>query len=89
MLDSDSRPKLVRGCRLRTTADGEFLLMPESVMRMNGTGCEIVKRCDGSHSVEEIVAELQAIYAVPDTERIGAEVTSFLIRLQEKRAIEV
>jgi pyrroloquinoline quinone biosynthesis protein D len=87
-MDSSGRhPKLARGCRLRTTEEGDYLLMPESMLRMNGTGSEILKRCDGSHTVKEIVAELQGVYAGVEIEKLNAEVDSFLARLKERLAI--
>jgi pyrroloquinoline quinone biosynthesis protein D len=87
MLDRTRHPKLARGCRLRATDQGDFLLMPESMLRMNGPGSEIVKRCDGSHTVQEIVAELQAVYSGVEIEKLSAQVDSFLVRLKEKLAI--
>lgn len=89
MLDRSSRPTLTRGCRLRVTDQGCVLLMPESLLRMNGPGGEILKRCDGAHSVLQIVAELRTIYSGPDSERLGAEVESFLTRLLHKRVIQL
>jgi pyrroloquinoline quinone biosynthesis protein D len=87
MADSSRHPKLARGCRLRVTDGGDYLLMPESMLRMNGCGSEIVKRCDGSHTVEQIVAELQAVYSGVEIEKLNAEVDSFLARLKDKLAI--
>jgi pyrroloquinoline quinone biosynthesis protein D len=87
MSSSPGHPKLARGCRLRATEQGDVLLMPESMLRMNGCGSEILKRCDGSHTVEQIVAELQAVYAGVEIEKISAEVESFLARLKDKLAI--
>lgn len=81
------RPKLARGCRLRLTEQGDFLLMPESMLRMKGCGTEILKRCDGSRTVEEIVGELEAVYAGVAREQLLAEVTAFLAKLKEKLAI--
>jgi pyrroloquinoline quinone biosynthesis protein D len=89
MLDKASRPRLTRGCRLRATDEGYVLLMPESLLRMNGPGSEILKRCDGEHSVEQILAELQSVYSAPDSASLGAEVESFLTRLLDKRAIQL
>jgi pyrroloquinoline quinone biosynthesis protein D len=84
---SGRHPKLARGCRLRTTEEGDVLLMPESMLRMNGCGSEILKRCDGAHTVEEIVAELQVVYTGVEIEKLSAEVDSFLGRLKEKLVI--
>jgi pyrroloquinoline quinone biosynthesis protein D len=86
-MDASSHPKLARGCRLRATDDGDFLLMPESMLRMNRTGSEILKRCDGAHTVEQIVAELQTVYAGAEKEKLSAEVDTFLARLKERLAI--
>ncbi len=86
-MDGERHPKLARGCKLRTREDGDYLLMPESMLRMNRTGCEILKRCDGAHTVEQIVAELQAVFAGVEAEKLNAEVDSFLARLKERLAI--
>jgi pyrroloquinoline quinone biosynthesis protein D len=80
-------PKLARGCRLRATEEGDFLLMPESMLRMNRTGSEILKRCDGTRTVEQIVGELQGVFVGVELERLSAEVDSFLARLKERLAI--
>jgi pyrroloquinoline quinone biosynthesis protein D len=81
------RPKLARGCRLRVTDKDNYLLMAESVLRMNSCGGEIVKRCDGSHTVEQIVAELQTLYTGVEAEKLSSEVESFLARLKNRLAI--
>jgi pyrroloquinoline quinone biosynthesis protein D len=84
---NEGHPKLARGCRLRLTEQGDFLLMPESMLRMKGCGTEILKRCDGSRTVSEIVGELEAVYAGVERDKLAAEVASFLARLKEKLAI--
>lgn len=87
MENSGCHPKLARGCRLKATEQGDVLLMPESMLRMNGCGSEILKRCDGAHTVEEIVSELQALYTGVEIEKLNAEVESFLGRLRDRMAI--
>ena len=86
-MDASSHPKLARGCRLRAREDGDYLLMPESMLRLNRTGSEILKRCDGQHTVERIVRELQVVYGGVAAEKLSAEVDSFLARLKERLAI--
>ena len=86
-MEGARHPKLARGCKLRTREDGDYLLMPESMLRMNRTGCEILKRCDGAHTVEQIVAELQTVYAGADAQKLSVEVDSFLSRLKERLVI--
>lgn len=39
------------------------LLYPEGMVRLNTPAAEILRRCDGAHSVDEIVDELQAAFA--------------------------
>jgi pyrroloquinoline quinone biosynthesis protein D len=80
-------PKLARGCRLRATDEGEFLLMPESMLRMNRTGSEILKLCDGRHTVEQIVSELQTVFTGVESTALSAQVQTFLARLKERLAI--
>jgi coenzyme PQQ biosynthesis protein PqqD len=86
-MPGSGHPKLARGCRLKATAEGDVLLMPERMLRMNGCGSEILKRCDGSRTVEDIVAELQALYTGVEIEKLNVEVESFLSRLRDEMAI--
>jgi len=36
-------------------------LMPERALRLNGPSLEIVERCDGQHTVQQIIVDLQRI----------------------------
>ena len=84
VLGSD-RPRLARHVRLGfcPTRQKPILLLPETVVVLNGSGAEILERCDGRHTVAEIVAELGARYqAVPDD-----EVQRFLTRLVARRCV--
>jgi pyrroloquinoline quinone biosynthesis protein D len=84
-----SQPKLRPGCRLRESGDqGDMLLIPEGALRLAGTGRKIVERCDGQHSVDDIVRELKAEYSSVEPSRIEAEVNTFLERLHQKRVID-
>ena len=84
-----SQPKLRPGCRLReSTGQGDMLLIPEGALRLAGTGRKIVERCDGQHSLEDIVRELKAEYPAVEPARIEAEVTTFLERLYQKRVVD-
>jgi pyrroloquinoline quinone biosynthesis protein D len=87
--DSTSRPRLAAGCRW-AEANGEerMLLFPEGAIRLQGTGREILERCDGQRTVEQIVDELQRVYSAGDPARIGAEVASFLEQLHRKRIVD-
>lgn len=65
-----------------------MLLFPEGVLRLRGTGREILERCDGQRTVEQIVADLQVIYSAGDPARIEEDVRSFLGQLQQKRVVD-
>jgi pyrroloquinoline quinone biosynthesis protein D len=81
------RPRLARHVRLTfdRTRERHILLLPETVVVLNGSGADILGLCDGRHTVAEIVAELGARYeAVPDD-----EVRRFLTRLVARRCVEL
>lgn len=45
-------------------AEGSYVLRsPAGAVRLNETAAEILKRCDGSRSVAQLVDELKALYA--------------------------
>lgn len=88
-LSSSSYPRLAVGCRVRKIENGDtLLLLPEGLLRLKGTGAEIVELCDGAHTFAEIVGALQAQYRSCDPQQIEWEAESFLNRLQERRAID-
>jgi pyrroloquinoline quinone biosynthesis protein D len=83
------RPCLALGCRLSEALEpGATLLMPERAMRLNGPGLHIVRRCDGQHTVQDIVHELQALYASAEPAKIEQETCAFLEQLHERRAVD-
>src|SRR4051794_32515781 len=81
------RPRLARHVRLTfcPTRQRPILLLPETVVVLNGSGAAILERCDGRHTVAEIVAELGARYrSVPDH-----EVRQFLAGLVARRCVDI
>lgn len=86
--DQKSKPRLAPGCRWAEPQGAERMLMfPEGALRLQGTGREILERCDGQRSVQQIVEELQAQYKTTDCGRIQQEVSEFLKSLQQKRIV--
>lgn len=79
------RPRLAPHVRLTyDRARGRHVLLtPETVTVLNGTGASILGRCDGRHTVGEIVAELRGEYKRVDEGEIGV----FLDRLTERRIV--
>jgi pyrroloquinoline quinone biosynthesis protein D len=84
-----SRPRLAPGCRMNEkTQEPRVLLMPERALRLNGPSLEIVERCDGRHTVEQIIAELQKLYSKAQPKKVEQDILEYLGRLQEDRALD-
>ena len=82
------RPRLAPGVRLffdqrRSTW---VLLCPERVIEADGPAHEILRRCDGTRSVGEIVDELAHVYTA-DHATIAQDVTEMLADLAAKRLV--
>lgn len=65
-----------------------MLQMPERALRLNGPSLEIVERCDGKHTVLQIISELQKIYSKAEPERVEKDILGYLALLREQGAIE-
>ncbi len=63
--------------RWEDTQNAYVLLYPEGIVRLNQTAGEIIKRCDGEHTVAEMVIELQQSFP-GDDERVADGVYRFL-----------
>jgi len=86
--DPNSRPRLAAGCRLGENNSQRVLLMPERALRLNGPSLEIVERCDGKHTVQQIVAELQKIYSKAVPEKVEQDILGYLALLHDQRALD-
>ncbi|WP_439379605.1 pyrroloquinoline quinone biosynthesis peptide chaperone PqqD [Amycolatopsis lexingtonensis] len=81
------RPRLARHVRLSfdRARQRPILLLPETVVVLNGSGADILGLCDGQRTVADVVAELGTRYGtVP-----GDEVRQFLTRLVARRCVEL
>ena len=87
-LDPNSRPRLAPGVRLGENQGQKVLLMPERALRLNGPSLEIVSRCDGQHTVRQIITELQKLYAKAEPERVEKDILGYLGLLYEQRALD-
>jgi pyrroloquinoline quinone biosynthesis protein D len=87
-IDSNSKPKLAPGVRLGEEKNQRVLLMPERALRLLGPSLEIVQRCDGKHTVAEIVADLQQIYSKAEPHKVETDILGYLELLQEERALD-
>ena len=85
----DSRPTLAAGCRLNDTKQQpRVLLMPEKALRLNGPSLEIVERCDGRHTVRQIITELQGIYDKAEPQKVESDILGYLSLLNDQRALD-
>lgn len=87
-VDPNSRPRLAPGCRLGENNQQRVLLMPERALRLNGPSLEIVERCDGKHSVQQIISDLQLIYSKAQPQKVEADILSYLQLLHDQRALD-
>jgi coenzyme PQQ biosynthesis protein PqqD len=83
-----SYPRLAPGCRLGENNQQRVLLMPERALRLNGPSLEIVSRCDGKHTVQEIIVELQKIYSKAQPEKVEQDILGYLGLLRDQRALD-
>jgi pyrroloquinoline quinone biosynthesis protein D len=64
------------------------VLFPEGMIRVQGTGQNILELCDGERTVQDIVTALSATYSGADPVKIREDVDSFLEALQQKRIVD-
>jgi pyrroloquinoline quinone biosynthesis protein D len=90
LIAPDAKPKLPRGVRLthNEAQGGWVLLAPERVFKADAVAAEIVKRCTGEATVNEIVDDLAKAFNAP-RERITMDVSAMIGGLVDKKLIEV
>lgn len=86
---SHHRPRLAPGCRLNEKSQSQrILLMPERALRLNGPSLSIVERCDGTHTVRQIIEDLQQIYSKADPKKVEQDILGYLTLLHNERALD-
>ena len=90
MLDPLSKPNLPRGVRLREDKIRArwVLLGPERIFEIDGIGVEILKRCKGLLTLDEMSRELASSYDAP-VEQVSPDVHAFIADLAQKRIIDL
>ena len=83
-----SQPRLAAGCRWATHAEKPVVLYPEGMIRIQGTGQDILELCDGERTVQQIVEVLAQKFAAADPAKILDDVGTFLEALQKKRIVD-
>jgi pyrroloquinoline quinone biosynthesis protein D len=88
-IEGSTRPKLKRKARLRfdERAGKHLLLYPERGLLLDEIGTAICRLCDGSRTVDAMVAELAERFR-GETARIRSELIAFLQQLDERTLLE-
>jgi len=96
--EDSSQPRLAAGCRwgaehkARTNKagaeDARVILFPEGAIKLQGTGRQVLERCDGQRTFAQIIAELQAQFADADPTKIRSDISQFLEQLRHKRIVD-
>lgn len=91
-LTDESRPRLATGTRWAAPTSGSdesrMILFPEGAIKLQGTGRQVLERCDGQRTFGEIVADLQKEFDKTDPEKIRSDISTFLEQLQRKRIVD-
>ena len=83
-----ARPRLGRLFRLQweEAQQCHVLLYPEGMVKLNQSAGEILKRCDGTRDVGEIVADLERSF---ETTGLQNDVTAFLEIAAKQKWVEL
>ena len=86
---SATQPKLARRARLRfdEREQKHMLLYPERGLVLNESAAAIVTLCDGTRTVDEIIAVLASDVDAP-RERVDADVRALVAELADKGLLE-
>jgi pyrroloquinoline quinone biosynthesis protein D len=90
--EDSSYPRLATGCRWgaegKAGSEERMILFPEGAIKLQGTGRQVLERCDGKRTFNEIIGELQAQFADADPAKIRADIGQFLEQLRHKRIVD-
>jgi pyrroloquinoline quinone biosynthesis protein D len=83
-----ARPVLGRGFRLQwePVQKAHVLLYPEGMVKLNGSAGEILKRCNGTRTVGEIVSDLESAFSATGLEK---DVQAFMRMALDKQWLEI
>jgi len=87
-LSDTSTPRLAAGCRWGGTEQDRVILYPEGAIKLQGTGRQVLERCDGTRTFGDIIQELQREFGQTDPTKIRADISMFLEQLQRRRIVD-
>jgi pyrroloquinoline quinone biosynthesis protein D len=83
-----SQPRLAAGCRWGGSEQERVILFPEGAIKLQGTGRQVLERCDGQRTFAELIGELQTEFGDADPDKIRADISQFLEQLRHKRIVD-
>lgn len=86
--NDESKPRLAAGCRWGGSEENRMILYPEGAIKLQGTGRQVLERCDGQRTFAEIIAELQNEFGTTDPAKIRFDISTFLEQLQRRRIVD-
>ena len=89
--EDSSQPRLATGCRWgaeNNPGDERVILFPEGAIKLQGTGRQILERCDGQRTFAQIIAELESQFVDADPAKIRTDISQFLEQLRHKRIVD-
>jgi pyrroloquinoline quinone biosynthesis protein D len=86
-LDGGIRPRIGSGFRLQwePVQESHVLLYPEGMVRLNQSAGEILRRCDGQRTLDDIVRDLEATF---NAQGLGADVRAFVTIARQQRWLQ-
>ena len=87
-VSGSSKPVIGHGFRLQweQAQKAHVLLYPEGMVKLNGSAGEILKRCDGQRTLQDIVVDLESAFSATGLER---DVNAFVSLALERRWLEI
>jgi pyrroloquinoline quinone biosynthesis protein D len=85
---STAKPLIGRGFRLQwePAQNTHVLLYPEGMVRLNPSAGEILSRCDGKRTLDEIIADLERTFSQTG---LSNDVTHFVSFAVEQKWLEI
>jgi pyrroloquinoline quinone biosynthesis protein D len=85
----NNRPRLAKRARLQSdpVSDSPVLLHQEAVIELNHSGYQILRLCDGTHTLSDIIQELETQYPTAKSV-LSQEVLQYLEAISQKGLIE-
>jgi len=80
------RPRLRKGCRLRK--DEAVVLVPEGIVRLQGSGFAVLALCDGQRSIAEILQALGLQFPQTNALELRKETLAFIEGLEGRGVVE-